>query len=91
MNLIPSNYNGSTISFDEDGWINATEIAARYGKRPVDWLALDSAKEYISTLAEISNCEKSSLLKTRRGRHNSGTWLHPKLAVAFRTVEVSWN
>lgn len=32
----------------------------------VDWLALDSTQEYISTLRELLNCEKSSLLKTRR-------------------------
>lgn len=49
----------------------------------MDWLALDSTQEYIETLADFSNCEKSSLLKTRAGRHNGGTWLHPKLAVPF--------
>lgn len=34
-------------------------------------------------MAEQLNCEPESLLKTRRGRYNSGTWMHPKLAVAF--------
>ena len=42
-----------------------------------------------SSLSDESNCRKSSqleikdLIKTKRGRHQSGTWLHPKLAVAF--------
>ena len=49
----------------------------------MDWLALDSTQEHIATLAEISKCEKSSLLKTKRGRHHGGTWMHPKLAVPF--------
>ncbi len=34
-------------------------------------------------MADVLNCEESSLLKTKAGRHNGGTWLHPKLAVPF--------
>lgn len=82
-NVISLDYNGLDVGFTPDGWFNATAAAERFGKRPVDWLALDSTQDYIATLADISNCEKSSLLKTRRGRHQGGTWLHPKLAVAF--------
>ncbi len=82
-NLISLNYQGFEVGFTGDGWFNATAAAESYGKRPVDWLALDSTKEYITTLAEISKCEKSSLLKTKRGRYNGGTWMHPKLGVAF--------
>ena len=81
--LVALDYQGLAVSFNEDGWFNATAAAAHFGKRPVDWLALDSTQEYITTLAEISNCEKSSLLKTKAGRHNGGTWFDPKLAVPF--------
>ncbi|MCB1822858.1 MAG: KilA-N domain-containing protein [Candidatus Competibacteraceae bacterium] len=81
--IIHLDYQGTPVTFNESGWFNATIAAAHYGKRPVDWLALDSTQEYIETLADFSNCEKSSLLKTRAGRHNGGTWLHPKLAVPF--------
>ncbi len=81
--LVRIDYQGMPVNFNEDGWFNATVAATHYGKRPVDWLALDSTQEYIETLADFSNCEKSSLLKTRAGRHNGGTWLHPKLAVPF--------
>lgn len=81
--LVALNYQGLTVAFNEDGWFNATAAAARYGKRPVDWLALESTQEYVATLCELSNCEKSSLLKTKAGRHNGGTWFHPKLAVPF--------
>jgi hypothetical protein len=82
-NLVRLDYQGIAVSFNEDGWFNATHAAAPHGKRPVDWLALDSTKEYIATLCDLLNCEKSSLLKTKAGRHNGGTWLHPRLAVVF--------
>lgn len=82
-NIIRLDYQGSDVGFTPDGWFNATVAAERFGKRPVDWLALDSTQEYIATLAEVSKCEKSSLLRTQRGRHQGGTWLHPRLAVPF--------
>jgi len=82
-NIIALDYQGASLGFTNDGWFNATAAAERFGKRPVDWLALDSTQDYIATLAEFSKCEKSSLLKTRRGRYNGGTWMHPKLAVPF--------
>lgn len=82
-NVIALDYQGVSIGFTEAGWFNATMAAGAFGKRPADWLALDSAKDYIECLTEIFNCEKSSLLKTKPGRHQGGTWMHPKLAVAF--------
>jgi hypothetical protein len=75
-------------SFNEAGWFNATSAAAKFDKRPNDWLALDSTKEYIAVLCDILKCEESSLYTTRRGGNtrktgNGGTWMHPKLGVAF--------
>ena len=75
-------YQGHTIQFNDAGWFNATAAAQKFGKRPVDWLALDSTQEYIAALCEILKCEKSSLLKTKRGNHG-GTWMHPKLGITF--------
>lgn len=81
--VVKAEYDGLSVTFTEDGWFNATEVADKFSKRPVDWLALESTQEYISVLKEISKCEDSSLLKTKRGRHGSGTWMHPKLAIPF--------
>jgi hypothetical protein len=79
--LIKSEYQGATVSFNDEGWFDATSAAAKYGKRPTDWLALASTKEYVADLKEcLGISEDSSLIKAKR---NSGTWLHPKLAVAF--------
>ncbi|MFK3790121.1 KilA-N domain-containing protein [Pseudomonas piscis] len=87
--IIPFDYQGQAVTFNADGWINATIAAARFDKAPNDWLRLDSTEEYIEKLAgrmNESNTGKSriTLVTTRRGNSaNSGTWLHPKLAVKF--------
>lgn len=81
--IIPFHYEGQAVRFNSDGWINATDVAKRYGKRPVDWLKQDDTKQYLVALGEALNCDPGSLLETKRGRYQSGTWLHPKLGVAF--------
>ncbi|OAI84873.1 KilA-N domain-containing protein [Pseudomonas putida] len=82
-NVIPFHYQGQDVRFSSEGWINATDVAKRFGKRPGDWLKQEETKQYMGALAEALNCEPRSLLETRRGRYQSGTWLHPKLGVAF--------
>lgn len=82
-NVIPFHYQGQAVRFNSDGWINATDVAKRFDKRPVDWLKQEETKQYLAALADALNCDPESLLETRRGRYQSGTWLHPKLAVAF--------
>jgi hypothetical protein len=83
--IIASDFNGNVINFNQDGWFNATEVAAAFGKRPVDWLSLDSTQQYIKDLAEHIRSEKSSLLKIKRGGRgkSDSTWMHPKLAIRF--------
>ncbi|MFM8330883.1 MAG: KilA-N domain-containing protein [Candidatus Methylumidiphilus sp.] len=84
-NIIRLDYQGLAVGFTPDGWFNATAAAERFGKRPVDWLALDSTKEYIESLADMLRSEKSSLLTVKRGGRgkSDATWMHPKLAVPF--------
>jgi hypothetical protein len=87
--VIPCDYQGQTVTFNAHGWINATVAAVRFDKVPNEWLRLGSTAEYIEKLASRmieSNTGKSriTLVTTRRGNTaNSGTWLHPKLAVKF--------
>lgn len=91
--IVSLQYNDQiSVSFTNDAWFNATDIAKQYGKRPVDWLALESTKEYIANLCEIFKCEESSLLKTQRGKSNGGSWFSPKLAVNFaRWLDVKFS
>ncbi|SFB58248.1 KilA-N domain-containing protein [Azotobacter beijerinckii] len=90
--IIPFDYEGQPVRFNADGWLHATEIAERFGKHLRNWLDSAETLEYVRALDElqhpddgpsaISNVRDSGYLKTRRG-NNGGTWLHPKLAVAF--------
>lgn len=92
-NVIPFHYQGQPVRFNSDGWLHATKIADRFGKRIDHWLDNAETLEYIQALDEILNgvpprivdSRNSGYVKTSRARadRGGGTWLHPKLAVAF--------
>lgn len=87
--IIPFDYQGQAVAFNASGWINATEAAARFGKRPVDWLRLSETRDYLEAMASALGLEGKvsqnhfGLTRTSRGGKAPGTWLHPKLAVRF--------
>lgn len=80
--IITRTYQDHAISYSADGWFNATEAAAKFGRRVDHWLKTEETKSYIAALCEISNTPESGYLKTKRGS-GGGTWLHPKLAVSL--------
>lgn len=88
-NVISLPFDGDPVQFNLDGWINATRAAARFGKVPNEWLRLASTREYLEKLAArapASNTGKSRItfVTSRRGNSpDSGTWIHPRLAVKF--------
>lgn len=41
-NVIPMNYDGLRIRFNDEGWINATDVAAKFNKEPTAWLRFRS-------------------------------------------------
>lgn len=88
--LITSERNGVEHQFSDDGWFNATLASRPFNKRPNDWLQLQETKDYIEALANAigilitsQNGNWNNFIKTKRGKANGGTWLHPKLAVPF--------
>jgi hypothetical protein len=87
--ITPLDYQGQAVAFNAEGWINATEAAARFGKRPTDWLALDGTRDYMDAMASALGQESKvsqnhfGLARTSRGGKAPGTWFHPKLAVRF--------
>lgn len=85
MSIILASYKGLKVQFDERGWFNATIAAQRFGKKPVEWLRLPDAMTYIAAMERKAKVGKSHFVRTRRGGApgNAGTWLHPKLGVAF--------
>lgn len=85
-------YEGGSVEFTSDGWINGTAITAQRGKRLDNWLRLAETKRYMRALAEALNTsDVRDLLRTMRGR-SGGTWLHPKLAVSLaRWIDVRFD
>lgn len=82
VKLIKADFDGHVMQFNDSGWFNATAAAEKFGKRPAKWLELDSTSSYMSAMESALNVDKSDLLRTTKGR-SGGTWMHPKLAVAF--------
>ncbi|ELY2796589.1 KilA-N domain-containing protein [Cronobacter dublinensis] len=93
MNIVPLNYKGEAIRFNTEGWVNVTDVAERFGKRIDNWMRLAETLEYIRALDEVLTGADSQILhpsqsryvKTSKARKDrgGGTWLHPKLSVAF--------
>ncbi|WEX16255.1 KilA-N domain-containing protein [Pseudomonas sp. G11] len=88
-NVIRLDFEGQLVRFNTDGWINATEVAKRFGKKPVEWLRLPATERYIAALAKAMHLggkvglSHFGLVVTERGGKAAGTWLHPKLGVRF--------
>lgn len=80
--IIKRTYKNHEVTYNSDGWLNATDLAEKYGRRLDVWLKTDETQNYIAALCENSNTTKEWYLKTKRG-NNGGTWIHPKLAVLF--------
>lgn len=78
-------YQGTAITFDLDGdtYVNATEMAKPFGKRPIDFLRLKSTQDYITELESEVRIPHI----TRRGNYSDeieqGTWMHELLALEF--------
>lgn len=90
--LVNKDFEGLAISFTNDGWFNATEVAKRFGGRPIDWTKQVETKEYIQQLCEIHKVRENHFVKTVRGTKTPGTWFHPKLAVPFaRWLDVKFS
>lgn len=80
--IVQCQYQGHMVTLQSDGWFNATQAAAAWGRRVDHWRENQETQEYIKALCEITNTPISGYLKTKRGA-SGGTWLHPKLAVRF--------
>ena len=83
--LIPLEYQGIPIHANSDAWFNATDMAAMFDKRPIDWLKQVEVERYIDALCQKNEVTKNHFVKTVKGGNTAkqGTWLHRKLAVRF--------
>lgn len=85
--LIQREFRGLSHSFSTDGWFEATGAAKRFGQEAHEWLRLPRTKSYMEALAKALGFEpgfsRFNLVRTSKVRGQAGTWLHPKMAVAF--------
>lgn len=73
------------VPFTPEGYFNATKAAKAFGKMPKDWLKTDETKAYINAIRRKILIEENQLVRVVSGAPETGggTWLHPKLGVAF--------
>jgi len=86
--LVTLQYNEIPVIFQsDDAYINATQIAKVFGKKPETYLKTDRTQEYIAELSYslFSAVDEKQLVIVKNGSsaNGGGTWLHPKLAVDF--------
>ena len=74
---IVKQYEGAEITFNEDGWFNATIVAEKFGKEPAQFLRLPSTLEYIDALKRKYG--NFTHLKSKRG--NTGHVVNHRTSV----------
>lgn len=74
-----------TVPFTGEAFFNATVAAKAFDKLPKDWLRNKETQEYMDALGATLTTEEDQLVIVRQGGapNEQGTWLHPKLVVAF--------
>lgn len=92
MSIQKLSFGNVAVSFRQDGYLNATAIAAHFGKLPKDYLKTEQTQQYIAALAESLSertkilTDENQLVIVKKGNSKNftqGTWLHPKLAIHF--------
>jgi len=74
------NYNDNSIEFEVingEVFANATAMCKAFGKKPINWLRSVQTERYMNAIK--AKCENLTLVETRQGGDNSGTWIHEKL------------
>ena len=84
MSNITKQFDSTPITFNDDGWFNATTAADKFGKRMDHYFANAETTAYIVALCadDLNPRDSGYFVKTKRGA-GGGTWLHPELAVHF--------
>jgi hypothetical protein len=87
MQIISRNYNDIEVIFgnSESLYINATQTAKHFKKKPNDWVRLKETKAYIDALSRSENSRYENFVITKQAGNyrEQGTWIHKKLIIAF--------
>ncbi len=81
-------YEGNEIAFETKNgitYVNATEMAKRFDKRPNDYLSLKSTNELINAITRRTGKFDYQLVirKTGMPKFGGGVWLHEDIAIDF--------
>jgi KilA-N domain len=80
-------HNGHVITSDGDGLVDLTAMWRAEGspanKEPKRYALSEQGRGFIQSLIENLNVTKSTVWKSRRGKHLGGTWAHWQIAVAY--------
>lgn len=79
-------FHGNQIAFEEINgkmMVNATQMAKPFGKRAVDWLNTQQAKDLFTTVSEVRKITSTDLQIVKKGGHNQGTWFQKDIALFF--------
>ncbi len=88
MQIVTKIFQNLNINFliDDEVYINATETAKIFNKKPVDWLKTKETTQYIESVAKLLNVNAEKLVKIVKGGNNKtaqGTWIHRRLVIVF--------
>lgn len=80
-------YDGANVTFaTKNGvaMVNATQMAAKFGKKPAKWLELPSTSIFLSKLAEVRKSDIDFVKSVKGGVNGGGsTWMHEDVALEF--------
>lgn len=81
-------YNNNPVSFyqkDDAVYMNATEMAKRFNKKPNDWIRLKSTQQFSEVVCVDTGIPVTELIQVVQGgaSNRQGTWLHEIMALDF--------
>lgn len=79
--LITKDWQGKTFTFREDGYFNMTKAAQHFDKKLSNFWDSPNTKEAMDEFSKTLDFRELTI--ATRGRYNSGTWGHPKIAVFY--------
>jgi hypothetical protein len=85
LDVVTFQYKEFPVTFQTDGYLNATAVAKPFGKKVESYLKKSRTKEYISELSDALFGTPTAAELVRKGDYldEQEIWLHPKLAVDF--------
>ncbi len=86
--IISLNFNGLTINFNGEAFINATEVAKLFGKRPETYLKTEPTKRYIAALAKSLGVTPQSVTAQNQGLTNKNAVTPQSVTVENQLVMV---